>query len=353
MSSNSATIYGYSSTRVKAMESKLIDNHTMDQLSKMDDVASMVGLLLQTSYKEYIDEFGGKDVRNELIDFALSKSLENDIKKLIAVAPKQQKEMTAHIVGRSDAQDIKLVFYAKATDKSFDQISKYIVESYNIDTETIKRALEEQTLEGAAERLIVRTPYGHLIREALDSYKKNGNLTDVNAIIDLGFFKMLEGTIRKLMDISHESASVIRMDIEMRNILTLLRARKYNMHIDKLNDMLLERGITSVESLLELFENSKDVNELATNVKSFDLKKALELYEKGKNRQMLLFEISMRNAIFRRAVSLLRHSTLSFAVIMGYYYLKEMEVFTLRILINGKSYGLTKDEINQMVVWQT
>ena len=73
----SATMYGYSSTRVKAMESKLLEKNTINQLSKMDNVASMVGLLLQTNYKDYIEEFGGKDVKGDLIDFALSRSLEN------------------------------------------------------------------------------------------------------------------------------------------------------------------------------------------------------------------------------------------------------------------------------------
>lgn len=344
-------MYGYSSTRVKAMQSKLLDSTVIDQLSKMDDVASMVGLLLQTSYKEYIDQFGGKDVRGDLVDFALSKSLENDVKKLIAIVPKEQKEMTTRIVGRADAQNIKLVFYAKTTGKSFDDVSRYVVESYNIDSETMRRAIEEQTLDAAVERLAVRSPYGNIIRNALSAYKKTSNLTEVNAVIDLGFFKELEGSIRKLSEVSRESASVVRLDIEMRNVLALLRAKRHNMHIEKLNDMLLERGITPIESLLTLFESSKDVHELAERIKTFDLKRPLELYERKRGKQMLIFELSMRSAIFKKAVALLQHSTLSYAVIMGYFYLKEMEVFTLRILINGKSYGLTREEIAEMVDW--
>ena len=235
---------------------------------------------------------------------------------------------------------------------SFDEVSRYIVESYNIDSETMKRAIEEQTLEGAVERLAVRSPYGNIVRDALNTYKKTGNLTEVNATIDIGFFKELESAIRRLSEISRESASVIRYDIEMRNVLTLLRAKKHNIGIESLNDMLLERGITPKETLLELFESSKDVDELANRTKSFDLKRALELYDKGKSKQMLIFEISMRNAIFKKAVALLQHSTLSFAVIMGYFYLKEREVLTLRILINGKGYGLTKEEIEEMISWQ-
>jgi V/A-type H+/Na+-transporting ATPase subunit C len=352
MSGTSSTMYAYSSTRAKAMGSKLLDRAVISQLSKMDDVASMVGLLLQTSYKEYIDQFGGKDVRGELIDFALSKSLEVDVKKLIAIVPKEQKDMTSNIVGRSDAQNIKLVFYAKATGKTFEQISRYIIDSYNIDTETVKRAIEEQTIEGASERLAVRTPYGNIVREALNTYKKTSNLTEVNATIDLAFYKRLENAVKRLAEVSPESASVVRLDIEIRNILTLLRAKKHNLPVEKIKDILLQKGLTSKPALIEMYVSTKDIADLADRVKTFDLKHALDVYEKGKSKQMLIFEINMRNDLLKRAVGLLQHSTLSFATIMGYFYLKEMEVFALRIIINGKSYGLTKEEIGEMIYWQ-
>lgn len=352
MAQVSPAMYGYSSTRVKAMESRLLDRNTINQLAGMDNVASMVGFLLQTPYKEYIDQFGGKNVPGELIDFALSKSLEVDIKKLISIVPKEQKEMTAHLVGGSDAQNIKLVFYAKATGKAFGDVSRYVVESYNIDDDTMKRALEEPTMEGAAERLAVRSPYGNIVRAALNTYKKTGNLTEVNATIDNGFYKELTSAMRKLYGISRESAGIIRMDIEMHNVLMLLRAKRHGMGIDRLGALLLEGGITSNESMLAIFEESKDMHDVVGMVKSFDLRHALDLYEKGNNRQMLLFEISMRNAIFGKARAILRHSTLSFSVIMGYFYLKEMEVFTLRVLINGRGYGLTKEEIGGMIDWQ-
>ncbi|MGI0100901.1 MAG: V-type ATPase subunit [Candidatus Micrarchaeaceae archaeon] len=350
--SKAASVYGYSSTRVKAMESKLLGSDILGRLAGLEDVPSMVGLLLQTDYKQYIEEFGGMDMKAELADFALSKSLECDVQKLIYVVPKEQKEMTMHIVGRSDAQNIKLVFYAKAEQKDYDYISRYVVESYNIDAGTVKRAIEELTVEDAAALLAVRTPYGIVVNSALNAYRNTHNLTEVNAAIDKGFFRLLEGAIRKLSGISRESASIIRMDMEMRNILTILRAKRYGMSIDKVNDLLIERGITSIEDMLDMFESSSSIGELAMKVSSFDLKDAVSAYESNKWHRMLQFEIAMRNAIFKKAVALLRHSSLSYGVIIGYFYLKEIEVFTLRILINGRSLGLSNEEINRMIAWK-
>lgn len=350
--SQSVTSYGYSNARVKAMESRLLDRSFIDSIAKTENVGSAIGLLLQTDYREYLEEFGGVNVSEGLIDFALSKSFERSTQKLIRITPSEVRDLIIEVSSKSDAQNIKLVFYAKINGKRFDEISRYIIESQSIDSEAVKRALLEPTIEEAASRLIVRSPYRKIIYDAVESYKKTSNITEVNAAIDRGFFRLLGVAINRLVKVSPESATVARLDIEMRNILTLLRAKKYGMHIEKVNDLLIEGGTSTVESLLELFENTKDAHELAERVKSFDLKHALDVFEKGKERQMLIFEISMRNQIFGKAISLLRHSTLSFAVIMGYFYLKEIEVFTLRILINSKSYALTNEEISEMIAWR-
>ena len=59
----------------------------------------------------------------------------------------------------------------------------------------------------------------------------------------------------------------------------------------------------------------------------------------------------MRNQIFNTEPKLLRLSVLSFGSLVDYVYLKEIEVFTLRALIKSKEYGLTKEEISKLVVW--
>jgi len=66
---------------------------------------------------------------------------------------------------------------------------------------------------------------------------------------------------------------------------------------------------------------------------------------------LLDFEISMRNQIFNASLKLLRLSSLSFGSLVDYVYLKEIEVFTLRALIKSKEYGLTKEEVSRLVVW--
>ena len=59
----------------------------------------------------------------------------------------------------------------------------------------------------------------------------------------------------------------------------------------------------------------------------------------------------MRNQIFNTSLKLLRTTVLSFGALVDYIYLKEIEVFTLRALIKSKEYGISKEDLSKLIVW--
>ena len=61
----------------------------------------------------------------------------------------------------------------------------------------------------------------------------------------------------------------------------------------------------------------------------------------------------MRNGIFDSSIRLLRHAVLSFGTIIAYMYMKEIEVYTLRISINSAHYGLSKEDLSRLMIWKT
>jgi V/A-type H+-transporting ATPase subunit C len=345
-----AKLYGYSNARVKAMESKLVRKEIMNEISKLGDASSILTRLMQTDYKDYIEEFGGVPNRLDIVDFALNRSLAANVEKLVRIAPRESAEIMARISGMWDIYNIKLILYAKSMNKGFDYISKYLVGTKGFTDAVVRAALEEQDVKGAASRLMRLKRYRAEIEAAVEAYGATGNMTEVNAAIDKVFYGNLGSTIETLNKISPEAAHLVRLDIEMRNILTLIRAKRYNMEPQKAAELLISNGITSKSQLLGIFGGSKDVGELVGKVKSFDLKKPMERY--GTEKYMLFFEIGMRNYIFKRALSLLRHAVLSFGVLIGYFYLKEIEVFTLRILIMGRLHDLKSEDMAGMIEWQ-
>ena len=318
----------------------------------MIDPDWILARLLQTDYKGYIEEVGDVSQRAELVDLALNKSLVVNIEKLVSIAPKRDVKIMERIVGVWDMYDIKLILYAKATNKDFKYLSRYLIKTKNFDDLFVKEALGEQDFYATANRLMKIRSYRDEIGAAVEAYKKTSNITEVNSAIDRIFFEGLGDAIESIQKRSPNAGKLIRFDIEMRNILTLLRSKKSNVKPEDVANLIISNGITSPAQLIKVYTGSNDLKELINSIKSFDLRHALEKYQAGKSKEMLLFEISMRNSMFKKAISILHSTVLNFGVLISYFYLKEIEVFTLRIYILGRMHGLTNEEVTGMAEWQ-
>ncbi|MGC9129715.1 MAG: V-type ATPase subunit [Candidatus Micrarchaeia archaeon] len=342
--------YAYSTARVKAMESGLISRESMKNIVQAKSPEDILAQLVQTEYKKDLEEFGGLKISSDLIDFALSKNLAVNVGKLITITPMEDKSITRAIVGKWDIYNIELAIEAKASRKSFDEISKYIIDYGPYNASMIKEALGEGSVEGLISKLMINSPYKDILAEALEEFRKSGDALQANMKIDKLYYQRLGMLMPRIRNLSPESATIVKLDIDMKNILLLIRAKRYMLKFGEIENNIIPNGSLERDELESIYENSKDESELAKNVKVFDLSNEAEAYKK--ERKLFAFEISMRNQILRKSVQLLSHTLLSFGTILAYAYIKEIEVLNLRTLIKGKQYGLSQEEIGRMMVWK-
>jgi V/A-type H+/Na+-transporting ATPase subunit C len=343
--------YGYSNTRVKAMESKLVAKDTIERMLAAKEIESIGAMLLQTSYKGYIEEFGGTKSMDKLIDFALSKSLGRETNKLVDVAPAARKDLVRNIVGIWDMSNAKFMFGAMITGKGFDDISRYLIDAKYVTAARVKDAMATNSVESAIAKLSAATPYKQELKAALNAYRKSKSVMEVDSAIDMAYYAKLGSTIERLMKINRESAQLIARRIDLKNALTLLNAKRHGAEFAAVKGYLVRNGSVGTGALGKAFESSKSVDALALAIGAFDLRQAAAEYSAGKGKSLMVFEIAMMNELFRGALKTVRHSVLSFGTIIAFLYLKEMEVSTLRIIVKGRSYGLAEDEIRKMVTW--
>jgi vacuolar-type H+-ATPase subunit C/Vma6 len=121
------------------------------------------------------------------------------------------------------------------------------------------------------------------------------------------------------------------------------------MKFHDVSENLIQNGDIEISALAKRYNSSDDVVSFALKSTRFNLTNAVDIYRE--NGQMLAFEISMRNQIFNMSRKLLRVSVLKFGTLVDYIYLKEIEVFTLRALIKGKEYGLSKEDLSRLMIW--
>lgn len=331
------------------MLSRMVSRSTINEMSKTENVGTIVGSLLQTDYRKNLDHFGGENIRGNMIDFALNMNFEQSVSKLIDICPKKYKERLRPIVSRGDYLNINIVLKAKTKGWSYDSIAKYIVPSKKLGEQDLRAAMEEQNVEGAARRLMKVGTYSKAIGKALAEYSKSGKVSDLEASMDRSMFESIREAIKGISKISKPGARLVMLEMEMNNILTAMRAKRGGMSADDLKIHLSDNGITSVREIISVYNSSKNASEIAKASKRFKL---AEISEKQKENDILPYEIEMRRQILQNARSAMIRNVLSFAVIIAYYYIKEMEISSLRSVINGKTYKLGNEEIERMIVWR-
>lgn len=349
---SAAMQYGYSSARVKAMEAELITKKAMQEIMNAKDISSMLAVLFQGDYRSEIESFGGLSIKQELIDFALSKNLARSSTKLVQISPTTERKIVRGIVGKWDLYNIKLALEAKGRKSDYESIAGFVVDFGRYNAAAIKEAMREESIEGMMNRFMMNSPYSAMLKSALESYKKSKDIAEAIAEIDKGYYKELGNIILGLRIRHNESALMVKMDIDMKNLMLLIKGKRAGFKFPEVSPYIVEHGRMSLAELEQLYNGTKDIEALVSQVKLYDLKGALEVYRSGKRKQLLVFEIGMKNAIFNESLRMLKHSILSIGAVLAYSYLKEIEIYTLRIIIHGRIYGLTREEMERLIVWR-
>jgi ATP synthase A1 C subunit len=344
--------FGYSSARVKAMESRLISKKTMQEIINAKDASSIIAILFKEDYKNDLEEFGGLEIKEEMIDFALSKNLAKNVAKLVQISPTTERKLMRAIEGKWDLYNVKIVIEAKDRGASYESIARYLMDYGIYNLAFVREVMREDSIEGIIGKCMINSPYSGILREALDSYKKSRNAIDAVATIDRQYYKALGSVITGLRVMAMNSARTLKMDIDMKNIMLLIKAKRADMKFGDISGNIIGNGNISSHELEQVYNGSKDIPSMVSQIKQYDLKEATDMFTKGRN-QLLLFEISMRNALFKMSSRLLNHRILTFGTILAYAYMKEIEVFTLRILINSKIYGLSREEVQRLIIWKS
>ncbi len=346
-----STKYAYSNTRVKSMEFFLIKESQMATILSSKDNSTILSTLMQTDYSKSLSDFGGISIKQSLIDFALSKNLAEHIIILLKITPPEDKSIILSIIGRWDLHNLRLAIEAKGRNLPYEQISRYVIDYGEFNHLILKEALKEDNLEKMFQHLSKKSPhYSKLINVAEKSYLANKNIYSAISAMDISYYKLLEKTIALLFDRKERATRILRKEIDSRNILTLILAKSKNKTFNSFQENIISRGYMDLEALRKVYDSSDSIEALSSKITVFDLKGAAALYKK--NKRLLSFEVAMKNAIFNMSKKAITQSVLCLTSIISYVYLKEIEVSTLRILIKGKEYGLTKDELSELMIWK-
>ena len=317
--------YFYANTRVRAMIPELLTEADYEKLLKMD-INEMLRFLEEGEYKKEIDVVGIKAVKIEQLEGVLNDNFANAIKRIIVFAPKNSP--LYYYVMRYDIANVKTILRSKGTKWKKEDIWQKISPAGTFDREFLKDLANVQTREQVIENL-KKTPYYKVLKEA----EKKGQ-EEIEDALDKFYFKIM----LKVTANNKKLVKLIKTEIDVRNIFTLLRLKKTKMQ--NIEKYLIAGGNISVKRVLELsrlnefeiinsFKGSKFWRYVPTNTKELDK-----------------IEAGLRKHILINGWSLKKDYSPSPNALFGYVFGKEREVANIRILARSKTAKNPEDALN-------
>ncbi|AXI25270.1 V-type ATP synthase subunit C [Methanofervidicoccus sp. A16] len=339
--------YAYVNARVRSMESRLLDDHKLNELIEAGSLVEVVGLLEDTDYGKYISTTS-KDVYS--VEKSLDMHLAHIYKTLAEISPDRSKKILELFEKRYDVKNIKTILRAKYAGLDGESIFKILIPLGRIPENKLRELCEAKTVEEVVNGL-EGTEYGKILSENLSIYEESGNLIPLELALDRyileGLWKVvgIEGTNE---DIFKE---FIGRMIDIENLKIILRCKGERVSSEVILNYLLGVGYElppwKLKELAEAESMEGVVSSLEGTEYSNIISGCLEEYEKCKS--AYVFERALDNYLVEIGKKLSLRQPFGVGPIIGFITSKEMEVKKLKVIIKGKMEGLSPRDIRELI----
>ena len=349
--------YSASFGRLQALSLNFLSKDYMQNLFRAKDVGEIAKQLASTWYGPEIERAASVYKPPELIEVALNRHLVGVNRIALEASPFSGRSAIRAYLAKWDIQNIELILSSKSLGKTITETEHFLVSSRNfpagvsggnIPHDEIKILLSQPNIEAIIDQL-VRYGYGTVLMQHLGEYQKTADLGPMMAALQryyysalleaLKFFQGDEGIIREL----------IRVEIDKKNVLSLLKAKETNLEKEIVAEHLIEGGNIHTNQLGEIYA-AKNVEELVGRIDAFyRLGERLEQYKKTNS--LVDFEGVFDKIITETYFKRLKTIPLSIGIIFYFVIWAERERENLRKIVYGKHYNLPVEHISSMLIF--
>tara|TARA_Y100000310_G_scaffold318878_1_gene373437 strand:+ start:4665 stop:5723 length:1059 start_codon:yes stop_codon:yes gene_type:complete len=338
--------YPYTYVRTSVMKSLLFKKHDYEKMLKMS-FNEIAKFMQESNYKKEISEFAPKHSGADLLEIALNKNLAYTFKKLIKISPKELGLVIREYAKRKDIEDLKTIIRGKFTNTDekdvFDMITSAGTLSRDFQHELMKKESVEQVLK--SNKLVNFS----LLTKGLDYLKEKNSLVMIENALDRYYYNNLIEFSKRLPEEGALFRSFLINEVEILNILALLRLTKSK--IENASEFI----ITARGSINPKITKMSELNDLDALTKALGDTKYKNAIDKGIEEfkatgSLITLETELYKYLLKHISLFLHKHPLSVEVILGFMLAKDIEIRNLRILIKGKQLGLEEEFIEKQLV---
>ncbi|MDI9646081.1 MAG: V-type ATP synthase subunit C [Archaeoglobales archaeon] len=335
MFSGTKTAYAYIVARTRVMKSRLLKPEDYKKMLNMS-FDEIVRFLEETEYKKEIDAVAYKYTGPRLLDYALYANLAKTYRKIYQVSFGEVKDLIGEYFARWDLWNIINIIRGKMANVNPEIIEETLVPAGQFSEAELKSMLTKEM--GEIVKSLEHTPYYNVLSKigSIPMYKIEDEL--------------YKAYYSKLLKISAERIETklflnfIKMEIDIKNVKTLLRLKESGESTEEIIDCIIPGGYELTEDEIRKLA-SLSYEELLKSLEDYWFSKALEKFESLSEAEVN-FDRLWIETIAKRA----SNYPLSILPVLQYIVLKKVEVDDLRILGWGKWFNFSNEEIEKQMV---
>ncbi len=335
MVSRTRASYAYIVARTKVMKSRLLKADDFRKLLNMS-FEEIIRFLEETEYKREIDEMAYKYSGPRLLDYALYMNMARTYKKILQVSFGEARRYVAEYLRRWDVWNLINIIRGKTANVEPEIIEETLVPAGEFTEEFLKTLLVKDVEEIIKE--LEGTPY----YEALSKFGTTSLSTIEDELYKIYYRRLLEIQAREFAE--RLFLSFIKMEIDIKNIKTILRLKLEDATPDEILDRIIPGGYELTEDEVRKLV-AMPFDELVKAVEGYWFWKGIEKLE-DLSRIEVNFDKVWIETIAKRA----SNYPLSILPVLQYIVLKKVEVDNLRIIGWGKWYEMPNEEIERQLV---
>lgn len=343
--------YPYTYVRTTVMKSLLFRKEDYHKMLKMD-FNEIAKFLQESHYKKEIDELATRHSGADLLELALNRNLAESFKKLMRISSYELGLLIREYAKRKDIEDIKTVLRGKFTNTGEKTILNSITAAGTLSYDFFVSLLKRESVEDILKNNMIMD--FSLLKGSLKDFDEKKSLVSIENAFDKYYYSHLIQFSGILPKEGALFRNFLLKEVEILNILTLLRLKRAKLGKDAVKDFLILFGDKLKDSKMMALAGLEDLEELSKALSKTEYKNIIAkgIGEFKKNSSLIALEAELYKYLLKQSILFMHQHPLSIDVILGYMFAKDIEVRNLKIIVRGRQLGLSEEFIEGQLIFE-
>ncbi len=329
---------------LKATSLNFLSSKFIDQLDKKD-MDEFLPILGQTDYRHEIDRTIKIYKLPDSVEVAINLHMVNMLSHIYSAIPPLSRNFIYAYMGKWDIENIKVILSSKFLNYDVEQSEAFLVVQHKVPISLIsgvisdseyRNLIEQKTVEDVV-TVLVKSVYGTILLENIDSFRRNGNLSEMMLSLDMYYYSNVLKNFKFYNGDEGTVIEFIKEQIDLKNMLSVIKAIHFG--YKNVKNFAINGGNMKPEKIYELFAKS-DIESIKSDI-PFNIDKAFEMYKKDPF--LTYFDSAMKRYLYSKYLKIFHSVSSSLSYMMWFILRCEIERDELRVIWLNKYYGITGD----------